>query len=199
MQVLLQPGRDAGRLRGSCRRRCPCAARVSRRHLLAGTRGRSASREGEIHDLCWCGAWETALAEAQEVDAYLAAQDRRYDLQRLRATVALLRTWRGSPESAKPAAIWAEEASRTTDEPGARAASLLGLTVVSEALGDEAATRRLLYEVADLPVPRPGCTRTMCSACRLRCAARSPWTPQSSPCTWPTACPTTAPGTTACD
>ena len=135
----------------------PAAALAVRRKGLASALSRrdtwaiGFSREGQVHDLCWCGAWEMALAEADEVDAYLTAQNRRYDLQRLRATVALLRTWRGSPDAARPPAIWAEEASRTTDEPGARAASLLGLAVVCEALGDETAALHMLDEAAQLP------------------------------------------------
>ncbi len=108
-------------------------------------------REGEFLDLVWSGQWDVALEQEADVGEFLKTHGMTLDLQRLRSTGALLRTWRGDTAAAKPLAEWAEESSRATEEPGSRVSSLVALAVVSEAVGDHATARRLLEETAALP------------------------------------------------
>jgi class 3 adenylate cyclase len=135
----------------------PAAALESRRCGLATALARHDSwaaaicREGEIQDLCWLGEWDTAISCLRDVEESLVSQKLEYDLQRLRATAALLSMWRGDPEAARQPAEWAEEASRSTDDPAARMAALMSLVAVRATLGDQDEARSLLAEAAGLP------------------------------------------------
>ena len=108
-------------------------------------------REGEFGDLVWSGDWDEAVSREAAVTEFLTAHEMTVDLQRLRSTSALLHTWRGEAAMGMPLAEWAEESSRPNLEPGSRVSSLVGLAVVSEALGDAPAAKRLLEETAALP------------------------------------------------
>jgi class 3 adenylate cyclase/tetratricopeptide (TPR) repeat protein len=102
------------------------------------------SRELVLVDLVWSGRWDEAQGEASAIDALLAERNDVWDLQMVRATLALLNVWRGDVDTAAEQAAWAERRSRETPLPAVRAACLISLASVAAARGERAAALRLL-------------------------------------------------------
>ncbi len=103
-----------------------------------------------LGDQIRAGAWDAALAEADELERLLEKCGDLWDLVLVRSSHALLLTWRGDGAGAAKRAVWAEEQSHKTSVLAIRVVCLISRAAIEAGLGNDEACRRLLDACAFL-------------------------------------------------